>query len=80
MLTFEECKKKAEAILNNADIELNKAYKLGTDYVFDNDKVEYMGRLPIVVRPVNGECWGLWPYLNRFNTSMDLMVEIKGGD
>ena len=76
MKNYQECKEIAEGRLNASNITVNMAYRLGEDFVFDNKDEEYIGKLPVVVRSCNGECWSLWHYLNEFDMYMDDMVEI----
>ena len=76
MLSYEECKKIAVERASQHDLEITKAYHIGSDYVFADDNDDAPGFLPEVVRSENGECWGIWEYINHFNMTMDDMVEI----
>ena len=80
MKSYQECREIAENRLNDSKIIINRAYRLGEDYVFDNKDEEYIGKLPVVVRSFNGDCWSLWQYLNEFDMYMDDMIEIEFED
>ena len=77
MMNYQECREIAENRLNDSNIIINRAYRLGEDFVFDNKDEEYIGKLPVVVRSINGECLPLWHYLNEFDMYMDDMIEIS---
>lgn len=77
MMNYEECKAIAENRAKSYDINLNAAYQLGGNYVFDNTEEEYIGVLPMVVDVNTGEIKGLWRYLNEVNLTMDDMQEIE---
>lgn len=78
MLSYEECKKAALKKAEECGIELDAAYSIGQDFVFvfESSKEEYISILPVVVSSKNGECMGLWPYLNQHDMSMDDMEKI----
>ena len=76
MLSYAECKKIAEDKAREHDIELDTAYSLGADFVFESSKEKCIGILPVVVSSDNGKTFGLWPYLNSFDKSMDDMEQI----
>lgn len=75
MLNYTDCKKIADDRAQQYDITIDKAYRIGSDYAFDAD-VDAPGIIPLVVRTTDGECWGIWEYINHFNMTMDDMVEI----
>lgn len=77
MMNYAECKAIAEEKAKNFDIEINAAYKLGENYVFDNTEEEYIGILPFVVDVNTGNTKGLWHYLNEADLTMDDMQEIE---
>lgn len=77
MMNYEECKAIAENRAKSYDININAAYQLGENYVFDNTEEEYIGVLPMVVDVNTGEIKGLWRYLNEVNLTMDDMQEIE---
>ena len=77
MLNYEECRERAINKANRYNTVIDKAYKLGESYVFDNSKEEFVGVLPVVVNPNNGEVSGLWNYLNEADLTMDDMQEIE---
>ena len=76
MLSYQQCKNIAVEALKEYGIEIDKAYSIGKDYVFEDSKEEHMGILPIVVSSKDGKCIGLWAYLNRYDMSMDDMRDI----
>ena len=76
MLNYKECKKIAIDHAKYFNATVDKAYRIGTDYAFDNSKEKFAGRIPFVVSAENGECVGLWSYLNDHDMSMDDMEEI----
>lgn len=76
MLSYEECKKTALKKAEECGIELDTAYSIGQDFVFESSKEEYIGILPVVVSSKDGQCMGLWPYLNQRDMSMDDMEKI----
>ncbi len=75
MLTYSECKEIALSKAQEFGIELDKAYILGKGFVFESSKEECVGLFPIVVKKSDGECTGLWSYINKNNLSMDNMRE-----
>ena len=77
MLNYEECKKIAQERGLNCGAELDKAYALGDDFVFDCTSGEFIGLIPFVVDVKDGACYGLWPYLCRTNKTMDDMQEVE---
>ena len=76
MLSYEECKKAAMEKAKEYNIALDTAYSIGRDFAFESKKKECVGILPVVVSRKSGKTYGLWPYLNKFNLSMDDMKEI----
>lgn len=75
-LTLDDCYRIAVESLRGRGIELNKVYKLGDAYVFDNFKETWEGILPIVVEATSGDVSGLWQYLGDHDLTMDDMEEI----
>lgn len=76
MLSYEECKKAAVKKAEEHGIELDTAYSIGQDFVFESSKEECIGILPVVVSRKDGQCMGLWPYLNQHDMSMDDMQKV----
>ena len=76
MKTYEECKEIAIERAKAFNAQIDKAYKLGDSFVFDNSEEEYIGVLPMVVEAESGAIKGLWVYLNEKDLSMDDMTEI----
>lgn len=83
MLNYNDCRMIAEDHAKYFNATIDKAYRIGTDYAFDNSKEKFAGGIPFVVSAENGKCEGLWSYLNENDMSMDEMEEIpdteKGG-
>lgn len=77
MLNYGECKVKAEERAAAFNATIDKAYKIGSDYVFENSKEEYIGVLPLVVDTETGAIKGLWQYLLDKDMTMDDMTEIE---
>lgn len=77
MKTYEECKEIAVERASAFDVAVDKAYKLGENYVFDSSTTQCVGVLPMVVDTENGNICGLWHYLNKAELSMDDMQEIE---
>ena len=77
MMSYDECKTLAEERAKERTLEINRAYKLGFGFVFDNKDIESVGTFPLVVDRKSGELSGLWAYLEKNKLSMDDMKEIK---
>ena len=77
MLNYEESKAIAEERAKAFDAIVDKAFKLGDNYVFDSSKEEYAGVIPFVVDVNSGEIKDLWNYLNEADLTMDDMQEIE---
>lgn len=75
-MNYAECKEIAENKAKAFNATIDKAGKLGDDYVFDSSE-EYIGIFPVVVRSKGGKCTGLWQYLNENDMTMDDMQEVK---
>lgn len=79
-MTYTDCKQIAQERASRNKITIDKAYSIGNDYVFDSSETDAPGIIPMVVRTENGECWGIWEYINHFDMTMDDMVEIPFED
>lgn len=76
MLEYQECKRIAQERAAAFGADIDKAYKLGGNYVFDSTQEEFAGIIPLVVDANSGEIQGLWHYLNEADLTMDDMQEI----
>lgn len=76
MLEYKECKEIAEKRAEEYGSEIDAAYKIGNDYVFDNASGNWAGVFPFVVESETGNICGIWNYLVRTDKTMDDMQEI----
>ena len=77
MKNYEECKEIALERAKDFNVTIDKAYKLGNGFVFDNSQEEFIGILPMVIDTSSGVAVDLWLYLNQTGLTMDDMTEIE---
>ena len=77
MITYDEAKKIALEVADNAGVEINWCGELPHAYIFDDSKQVYEGVLPFVVRKSDGKVFNSWHYMNQTKSNWNNVKEIK---